>query len=278
MKFFKSKFFIITLSVTLGIILITAVLSFVGFSGPVKLVLGTVAKPFMWVGSFASDGVNGFVEVFAEYDRLKAENESLRAENDALKQEAHDHHILKEENSWLKEYIGVSQTAALTMTDARVIARQNDGYKTTLTLDRGSVHGVKTGMPVITSDGVFGQVTEVGLDWCQVRGMLENGVAVGVRSSRTGDMGTVVGDAALKEQGLCKMSYVSRDADLLVGDRIYTSGGAGSSYPAGLYVGEIKEICFDEASGQMYAVISPAADLVNSDGINRLMVITGYGT
>ena len=276
MKFFKSKFFIISVSIVLAIGLITAVLALAGLSGPIKLVLGTVAKPFMWLGTFASDGVNGFIEVFAEYDELKAENESLKAENEELKNNASNSAILKEENEWLKEYIGVSQSIGLKMTDARVIARQNDGYKTTLTLDRGSVHGVKAGMPVITAEGLFGQVTEAGLDWCRVESIIENGVSVGVRSARTGANGVVAGDAALKAQNLCRMGYIDKNADLLKGDRIYTSGGVGSTYPAGLYVGEISEISYDE-SGQMYAHVTPAADIVNSEEIDRFMVITGYG-
>ena len=276
MKFFKSKFFIITLSVVLAIAIVTAGLSFAGFSGPVKLVLGTVAKPFMWIGTFAADGVNGFIETFAEYDSLKAENEALKAENEALKENAYNEQILKEENAWLKEYIGVSPEKSFTMTDARVIAKQNDGYKISLTLDKGSVHGVKTGMPVITAQGVYGQVTEAGLDWCRVESIIENGVSVGVRSARSGDTGVVEGDGALKEQGLCRMNYVSRDADLLVGDRIYTSGGVGSAYPAGLYVGAVSEISYDEASGQMYATVTPATSLSADAGIDRLMIITGY--
>ena len=276
MKFFKSKFFIITASIVLVIALITAVLSFAGLSGPVKLVLGTVAKPFMWIGTFAADGVNGFVEVFAEYDKLKAENEALKAENELLKQNAYDGAILREENAWLKEYIGVSPERGFTMADAKVIARQNDGYKISLTLDKGSVHGVKVGMPVITAQGVYGQVVEAGLDWCRVESMIENGVSVGVRSERSGDTGVVEGDSSLKEQGVCRMNYISRDADLLVGDRIYTSGGVGSSYPSGLYVGEISEISYDEASGQMYATVTPAANLSDDGTVDRLMIITGY--
>ena len=278
MKFFKSKIFIIILSVVLAIALITAVLSFAGLSGPVKLVMGTVAKPFMWIGTFAADGVNGFIETFAEYDKLKSENEALRAENEALKENAYNGEILKEENAWLKEYIGISQKKNFTMTDARVIARQNDGYKISLTLDKGSVHGVKKGMPVITAQGVYGQVTEAGLDWCRVESIIENGVSVGVRSERTGDTGVVEGDGTQREQGLCRMNYISPDADLLVGDRIYTSGGVGSVYPAGLYIGEISEIGYDEASGQIYATVAPAANLSGDGKVDRLMIITGYGT
>ena len=68
MKFLKSKFFIITLSIVLSIALITGILALLGFSGPIKLVLGTAAKPFSFVGSYFADAVNGFVEVFTDYD------------------------------------------------------------------------------------------------------------------------------------------------------------------------------------------------------------------
>ena len=37
-----------------------------------------------------------------------------------------------------------------------------------LTLDVGTSSGVEVNMPVVTSDGVVGRITEVGLNWSRV--------------------------------------------------------------------------------------------------------------
>ena len=98
MKFFKSRFFIICVVVALGIALITSMMSIFGFSGFFRSALKTLATPFEWCGTTVANAVNGFVEVFAEYDELKAKNESLKAENEELKNNASNSAILKEEN------------------------------------------------------------------------------------------------------------------------------------------------------------------------------------
>lgn len=274
MKFLKSKFFIISVSVVLLLALLTGVLALLGATGPVKAVLGTVAGPFQWCGARAADAVNGFVSVFSDYDDLKKENEELRAQIDELKNEKNDADILRQENEWLKEYLGMADAhPELALTDARIVARESNNYSTVLTLDRGSVHGVKAKMPVVTEDGVFGYVAEAGLDWCRVVSIVETASAVGVYTERTGALGVVEGEADLRGGGVCRMKYIERTADIRVGDRVYTSG-SGSLYPSGLLIGEIISISADE--GTLSAEIAPSVDFTDVGSISKVMIITGY--
>ena len=80
MKFYKSKFFIISVIIAAALVLIPALLSAFGYTGIVTSVLKTVAKPFEAIGSSASKAVSGFVSVFTEYDKLKEENAALKEE------------------------------------------------------------------------------------------------------------------------------------------------------------------------------------------------------
>ena len=277
MKFLKSKFFIISVSTVLLIALLTGVLAALGFTGPIKIALGTVAKPFQWCGERASVAVNGFVSVFTEYDEVVRENEALRAEIEALKHEKNDAELLRDENEWLKEYLNmVDDHPDFSLVDARIIAREANNYSTVLTLDRGSVHGVKAKMPVVTEDGVFGYVAEAGLDWCRVVSIVETASAVGVHTERTGALGVVEGDADLRGGGVCRMTKIDSTADIRIGDRIYTSG-AGSIYPSGLLVGEVVSISADEGTRTLSAEISPSVDFTDIEQISKLMIITGYG-
>ena len=74
MKFFKSKFFIISVITALILVLVPSMLSVFGYSGIVRNVIKTAATPFEWCGRKVADAVNGFVSVFTEYDELRAEN------------------------------------------------------------------------------------------------------------------------------------------------------------------------------------------------------------
>ena len=277
MKLLKSKFFLITVAVVLSLALITGILSLLGFSGPVKLVLGTVSKPFSICGAYFADGINGVIEVFADYDELKAENEALKAELEALKNDSYNAEVLEKENEWLKEYINfATDHPTFELTDARIIGRTADNYSTVLTLDRGTIHGVKKDMAVVTSEGVFGHVTEVGLDYCRVQSIVETASSVGVRVLRSGATGIVEGDADLRDGGICRMTYIDSEADIRIGDKIYTSGGTGSAYPSGLYIGEVTALDADESTRQLIATITPAIDFNDTEAIGRMMIITGY--
>ncbi|MBR2387764.1 MAG: rod shape-determining protein MreC [Clostridia bacterium] len=276
MRFFKSKFFIISVTVALVLAIVTSLLSMFGFSGIIRSGLKTIATPFEWCGTTVANAVNGFVEVFAEYDDLKKENEELRARLDEIEDEKHEISVLRDQNDWLKSYLDLkSYIPELTMTDVTVIAREAGNYSTVLTINKGYVHGIRRNMPVVTDRGTFGYVSECGLDWAKVVSIIETASSVSVYTERTGATGVVEGDTALRAKGYCVMTYVSSSADIKVGDRIFTSGNA-TIYPPGLLIGEIVEISADEATRTLRAVIKPSVDFDRAGDINNLMVITGY--
>ena len=142
MKFLKSKFFLICLLVAIVLALSTATLALLGWTGPIRGVLKTVAKPFEWCGSRMANAVNGFVEVFADYDRMAEENRILKETLESMENENRDEVVLREENAWLKQYLNLAKDhPQLILQEATVIARSTDRYSTVLTLNRGSAHG-----------------------------------------------------------------------------------------------------------------------------------------
>ena len=276
MRFLKSKFFIISITVALVISIVTSLLSMFGYSGIIRGTIKTIATPFEWCGTTVANAVNGFVEVFAEYDELKKENEELRTQISEKEGEEYELWVLKEQNDWLKSYLDIkSYIPELATTDVTVIARESGNYSTVLTINKGNVHGIKKNMPVITPEGTFGYVSECGLDWAKVVSIIETSSAVSVYTERTATTGVVEGDTALREKGYCVMTYISSNSDIKVGDRIFTSGNGGI-YPAGLLIGEVIELSADETTRTLRAVIKPSVDFENSELITRLLVITGY--
>ena len=275
MKLIKSKLFIICVAVATVLALTSAMLAALGRSDILGSVIKTVAAPFEWCGSKVAGAVDGFTSVFTDYDRLVKENEELKEQIKQLEDEKADASVLREENEWLKEYLGITaQNPEFVLTSADIISRESGNYSTMLTLNCGSVHGIKKNMPVITADGVFGYVGEVGLDWCKVVSIIETTSKVGVYTDRSGTIGTVEGSPTLRESGKCVMTY-SAGADIKVGDRVYTSG-TGSIYPDGLLLGSVVSIKADEATRTLVAEIQPSVDFTDVNGINHVMVINGY--
>jgi rod shape-determining protein MreC len=124
------------------------------------------------------------------------------------------------------------------MEEGMVISHSAGNYMTGFTLNRGTIHGIKVNMPVAVEEGIVGYVTDVGLNWCMVSTIIETASSVGAYVPRSGETGIVSGDAALRQEGVCKITYLDPAADIAVGDTVLSSGN-GSVYPADLLIGEV---------------------------------------
>lgn len=278
MRFYRSKFFIISLCAAILLVLVPSALSVFGYTDLVRSALKTVAHPFEWVGTKSAEAFSGFVSVFTDYNDLKAENEALRAELEAIKNSEHKNDVLEAENSWLKEYLDIkTKHPSMALTDAMIISRQSGNHATVLTLNRGSVHGIKRNMPIITEDGVFGYVKEVGLDWCKAVSIVESASSVSAYADRGGAVGVVEGDTLLRENGLCRMTYIDPASDIKPGDLVYT-GGNGNIYPSGLLIGKVTKLEADEYTRTLIAYIEPAVNFSAISSTSRVMIMTGYGS
>ena len=277
MKFFKSKAFIICLVCAIVLTLIPTMLAAFGGIDLLRSFAGTIAKPFTFVGSTVAEAFNGFVDVFSEYDELKAENESLKEELDAYKEKEYNEKLLQEQNDWLKDYINFhSSNPNFKLTDAKIVSREAGNYGTVITLNKGTAHSIKRNMPVITADGLLGYVSEVALDWCKVTTVIEAKNSIGVYSERKGTQGILEGNIELREEGLCRMTFIDSADGVQIGDKIYTSGGSKSIYPADLYIGSVSEVKIDPITGEAVATVTPKIDFTKLSQISDVMIICGY--
>ena len=236
----------------------------------------TCALP-IFIGSTVAEAFNGFVDVFADYDKLKDENESLREELEAYKKKEYDEQLLREQNDWLKDYINFhTSNPEFKITDAKIVSREAGNYGTVITLNKGTAHSIKRNMPVITADGLLGYVSEVALDWCKVTTVIEAKNSISVYSERQGTQGILSGSIELREQGLCEMTFIDGADGVQIGDKIYTSGGSKSIYPADLYIGSVSELRIDEITGEAIATITPKIDFTKLSDLSDVMIICGY--
>lgn len=277
MKFFKSKAFIISLVCAIVLTLIPTMLAAFGGLDLLRSFAGTIAKPFTLAGSKVAEAFNGFVDVFTEYDELKAENEQLKEELEAYKEKEYNEQLLREQNDWLKDYINFhASNPEFKLTDAKIVSREAGNYGTVITLNKGTAHSIKRNMPVITADGLLGYVSEVALDWCKVTTVIEAKNSIGVYSERQGLQGILTGSIELREEGLCKMTFIDSADGIQIGDKIYTSGGSKSIYPADLYIGSVSKVKIDEITGEAVATVTPKIDFTKLSEISDVMIICGY--
>ena len=273
MKFFKNKFFIIVMSLALFIVILSVTLSAMGQTGPINDTLNVMATPFRYIGLKIGEAFNGFSKYFTSIDELDKENQSLIEEIERLEGELADSQAVKEENERLREYIEFKKTYPdLALTEALIISSESENHSTIFTLNKGREDEIKVGMPVVVSSGVVGSVCEVGSTWCKVRVITEASSSIGAYVSRSGETGLIEGDISLKGTGECILNYLPADADIEVGDLIYTSG-LGSVYPRGLLIGEVTEIKTDEYLRTKVAKVKCS---VNFESLTYVMIVTDY--
>ena len=271
--FFKSKAFFVLLTLIILLGGIPTILSAMGQSNVVKDVCMAVVSPVLKGARYIGNGFLGFGEYFSEFDRLKIENKALSDKVKEFEGLVYDAELLKEENDWMRSYLGTKRAHTdFVFCDANVIGSDGGQFTSSFTLDRGSSSGILEGMPVVTDDGVVGRVTEVGLTFCRVSTIINYDSSIGAYVDRTGALGLVNGDFEMRLDGLCRLEYMKFDADVEVGDKIFSSG-LGSVYPRGLFIGEVTEITGDKYNHTKIAVIKPAADLSR---LTKVMILTDY--
>ena len=272
MRYFKNKFFIICFTVVLCLTVFSVVLSASGHAWFLKDAFNVISTPFRAAFSYCADGISGFVDYFTEFDRISSENEELRKENEELKKLQADLEVLKEENAWLRDFLEVkNHNTTFEFEDATVIGKNSSSAHSTLTLNKGSLHGIVEGMVVIAGQGLVGRVTEVGLNTSEVLCITDISSSIGALVERSAMIGIVEG----YYENECRFLYTTGFAnasDIEVGDVIISSG-SGSIYPYGLKIGTVTDVKLDDASRSIVATIKSSVDIQN---VNRVMIIKSF--
>lgn len=203
--------------------------------------VGTLVSPLR--AAAASFGAVGdFFDSIINSGKYKGENEALRERIASLEQETVNIDTYIGENERLRALLDMKDLRdEAEYAGANVIGRDSGDWYETLVIDRGSSGGVKTGSVVIVPEGLVGSVVEVGADYAKVKTLCDVESSVGAVCGRTNDMGLVEGKSGLTPQGKCSLNYIDKNARIVVGDNIETSG-TGGVFPKGLRIGKVTEV------------------------------------
>ena len=274
MKFFKNKFFISVLCVALILSIFSAVFSVMGVNNYIKIVVGDIFSPFESGIWRIKQALSGYSMYFSDMDALIEENSQLKDEIAILEEKLNNATLTEEENKRLRDYISVKEAHEdFELMEALIIGAEGNNYNTVIKINKGSDNGIEKNMPVIVEGGLVGCVFEVGSNWANVRVICEATSSAGGYISRSGEIGILEGDITYRDDGVCKLTYLDIDADVQIGDMVYTSG-LGSVYPGGLLVGKVSSVGIDEYSRSKVATVTCAVDFSR---LNYVMVVTDFG-
>lgn len=268
-----SRFFVGVAVVAVLCILAALYSGVTGNPSPVTRIVGFVTTPVQRLAT----GVSGFfsrgLSYFTDFDALQAENEELRRQLREMEQTVRDAELALEENARLRQQAGQPERMReLTTISAEVIARNPGDWATTLTLDKGSNHGVEEGDLVTTVDGMVGYVSEVQSNYCEITTVVDVEMQCGALITRTRETAIAEGDYDLMADGNLRLSYLTEDASVVIGDTVETSG-RGGLFPKGVMIGTVESV-LPEANGiSYYAVLRPFVDV---DSVSSVSIVTDF--
>ena len=190
----------------------------------------------------------------------------LKAENDDLKAQVARLTEYEDEANTLTDLLQLRNQYSLDSTAARVIARSTDSWSSTITIDKGTTSGIQTGMPVMTSTGVVGQVSECGPTTATVRLITDESSGVSAKVQSSGAQGQLQGSA----DGTLHLNLIRTDQQVSTGDSVVTSG-LGGVYPKGLPVGTVSNVT--KSSGSLYYDIT-VEPLASVGSLEEVLVVT----
>lgn len=223
--------------------------------------LGWVLSPIKSIVYDLSLRVYGYFADFGERRAVFQRYEDLRQKVTELEQRLIAMSELEHENERLNDLLGFAeQVDRFTITGGRVTGKDPGNWFNTFTIDAGTASGIAKDMTVVNEAGLLGRVFDVGHNWAKVRSIIDGRSAVSGMIERTRDNGLIRGNNRLGfEDGLLRMIYLPLDADIVVGDKVLTSGLDGI-FPKGILIGEIKEVLGREHELYVSVIIKPAAD------------------
>jgi len=230
-----------------------------------KWVEGLALKTFSPINrgiSVVSDGVKSYINAMVEFKEVKEKNKVLSEEIEVLLQE---NAILKEKiiaYDRLKKLLELRESFSFQMIPALVISREPGNWFNSIIIDKGSKDGVQKNMAIATYSGLVGRVVSVEKSSSKVLLILDQRSAVGAMIQRSRDIGVLKGS----EKNYCFMEYLSRDADVKIGDLVITSG-LGSIFPKGLTIGKVIEVKKDNYALFQEVLIRPQVDFTKLEEV-----------
>lgn len=274
MNFFKSRIFILFLAIFF-IAFFSMALSAAreGELNPAENVAGIIVTSLQKTVTHIRNNFSSVGAYITDFKKLDLENQELKQERADLKEKLREYDKIKDENDRLKGLLELKETRKdFTFVEAEIISRDVSNWANIFVIDKGELDGITPYCPVITNDGLVGTVIDVGTTWAKVNTLVEPATSMGAMITRSRDVGIVEGSFDLMEEGLCKMSYLSKTTNIVAGDYVETSG-LGGLFPKGIMIGTVTEVGLEPHGISKYAIVKPEVDF---EAIHGVFVITSF--
>ena len=174
----------------------------------------------------------------ASHQALLAENQALRRQVAELKRRTLKYEALKKENDRLRAFLDNSFKLGEQMLVAELLAVNLVPYEHRVLVNKGGQFGVHVGQPVLSVDGVVGQVVRVTPLTAEVLLITDPSHAIPVQVNRNGLRAIAVGSGEFDRLDLPNLP---NNVDIRPGD-LLVSSGLGGVFPQGYPVARVTTV------------------------------------
>jgi rod shape-determining protein MreC len=266
--------------VVLGVLLVAALALITfdyryGSSGPMarlRQVGGSMFGRVERVTSVVTDPIVGFF-VHNNGSSNNSSVTALQKEVIQLRAQLSQEQLSKADYRQLSQLLQLSGRGGYRIVAATVIAI-GQGYAQTVTLDAGSLDGVKPEETVLDGQGLVGTVTAVSAQTCTVLLANDATSVVGVTLAGNGEIGWVTGPGKSRSgSGLMRLQVLDPNAVLSPGEQLVTSASIHDRpYVPGVPVGVISKVENRAGSLTALALVRPYVDFTTL-GVVGIVVV-----
>lgn len=236
----------------ISLLIILAVIILGSIPGsPLNAVLkpvGAVVNPIQKLVKMSGNSIDSFWAALTDGIAIRNENEQLRAEIAQLQYQLNQNEEAAIRYEELQEAFHIREVFSnYDIFGASVLSRESDEWFSVIRVGAGNSDGIylEQGQSLAVVDvrmNLVGRVIEVNEDDSDILLLLHEGFQVsGKVNAVNGATFIIVGDASLKQQGLCLVTGIDPDTIPSVGDEIVTSGDGGL-FPQGIPIGVIESV------------------------------------
>ena len=194
--------------------------------------------------------------------QLEADNSRLQVQIVELQQQVTEAQLLSTLVDYERRHVDNKYVAAT------VIARDVSPFMHYVIIDKGSDAGLRKGMPVVTDQGLVGNIAAVTAGAARIQLINDPGSTINVILQKSDVEAVLNGQIT----GEIVLNMISQNATVQAGDLVMTSG-LGGNYPANIVIGQVVTIRNEASSLFQSASIQPAVDFSQ---LEIVLVITNF--
>ncbi|MCX7821532.1 MAG: rod shape-determining protein MreC [Brevinematales bacterium] len=237
--FYKNKktfTLIILLVISFGLMFFNVKISFLQIRNVLFFVVYPFETAISWIGNSVVKTFSSFKEIEELEKELSLTKERLTKYQEFLTM----YEQLLKENEELRKALEVKNSFSFKSIYAKVVFRDPSFLNQTLIINKGSVHGVKVNMSVVSYDEagnsyLVGKTVEVSPFSSKVKVLNASDFYLGVVFEKNRYIGIMQGSGSFNN---CVVNYVPVEAPIEIGEGVLTSGES-DIFPPNIRVGKV---------------------------------------